>query len=298
MDTRNLRIALALAALSLLADARAQTVIHADEDLSRYRPEAWAMNYVAASTLMTSFGATPPLAPGQWQAGGDLGHIPRLSDSQQQVGFIGTKQEDLNRSPVFGRIRAMVGLPAGFVLEGGYTPPLTIDGTQPRDVFALAVGKRVYERNDWSVSLRGFGQVGRVHGDITCPARLANLPVEENAYGCREPSDDRILLNLYGADATAAYRRGDWSFHGTLGAVRSDLEVQVDALVFENHDRSKLTASGSWPYLAAGASYDLDRCWKLAAEILYVPLKVQRDLDGPTERDPLTSLRLRAMYRF
>jgi len=298
MDTRTLRIALALAALSLLADARAQTVIRADEDLSHTRPEAWAMNYVAASTLMTSFGATPSLTPGRWQVGGDLGHIPRLSDSQQQVGFIGTKQEDLNRSPVFGRIRAMVGLPAGFVLEGGYTPPLTIDGTQPRDLFALALGRRVYEREDWSVSLRGFGQVGRVHGDITCPRRVSNLPAEENPYGCREASDDRILLNLYGLDATTAWRRGDWSFHGTLGVVRTDLEVQVDALVFENRDRSKLTARGSWQYLTVGTSYDLDRCWKLAAEILYVPLKVQRDTDGPTERDPLTSLRLRAMYRF
>ena len=298
MDTKSLKIALALAALSFIADARAQTVIRADEDLSRTRPEAWAMNYVAASTLMTSFGATPVLAPGQWQAGGDLGHIPRLSDSQQQVGFIGTKQEDLNRSPVFGRIRAMVGLPAGLVLEGGYTPPLTIDGTQPRDVFALALGRRVYERDDWSVSLRGFGQVGRVHGDITCPGRVSNLPAEENPYGCRAASDDRMVLNLYGLDATTAWRRGDWSFHGTLGAVRTDLEVQVNALVFDNNDRSKLTARGSWPYLAAGTSYDLDRCWKLAAEILYVPLKVQRDIDGPTERDPLTSLRLRAMYRF
>ena len=293
-----IRIALLAAALSLGAAARAQTIIRADEELSHTRPEAWAMNYMAASTLMTSFGATPSLAPGQWQVGGDLGHIPRLSDSQQQVGFIGTKQEDLNRSPVFGRIRAMVGLPAGFVLEGGYTPPLTIDGTQPRDLFALALGTRVYEREEWSLSLRGFGQVGRVHGDITCPRRVSNLPAEQNPYGCREASDDRMVLNLYGLDATTAYRRGDWSFHGTLGAVRSDLEVRVNALVFENNDRSKLTARGSWPYLAAGASYDLDRCWKLAAEILYVPLKVQRDVDGPTERDPLTSLRLRAMYRF
>src|SRR5690348_11031689 len=47
MSPRILAAAIALAALAL--PARAQTVVRNDEDLSSTRPEAWAMNYVAAS---------------------------------------------------------------------------------------------------------------------------------------------------------------------------------------------------------------------------------------------------------
>ena len=293
--------ALALAALLSLqaAAARAQEIVHNDEDLGRHRPEAWAMSYVAGTTLMTSFGATPLLGVGQWQVSADLGHIPRLSDSQQRVGFIGTKQEDLNRSPVFGRVRAAVGLPAGFVAEVGFTPPLEIDHTKPRDLWALAIGRRVLDRETWSLSVRGFAQTGAVTGDITCPARLANNPDPiENPYGCKAPSTDRMLLNQYGADATAAWKAGRWNLHGTAGVVRRDLEVQVDALSFDVRDRSRLTARGSGPFFAIGGSYDLDRCWNLGAEILHVPLKVQREIDAPTERDSLTSVRVRLLFRF
>jgi len=291
-------IAVMLAALALPAGALAQAVVHNDEDLSSPRPEAWAMNYVAASTLMTAFGPAPTLAPGQWQLAADLGHIPRLDESQQRVGFSGSKQEDLNRSPVFGRVRAAVGLPAGFVADIGYTPPLTIDGTQPRDMWALAVGRRMYERDAFSFSLRGFAQYGRVHGDITCPARLANADPESNPYGCREPSDDRIGMSLYGLDATGSWRAGRWGLHGTLGYVRTDLEVNVNALTFDVRDQSRLTARDSWPFLAVGATHDIDKRWNAGMELLYVPLKVQREIEGPTERDPLTSLRLRLAYRF
>ena len=296
--TSAIRALLALLPAIATAHALAQDVVRNDEDLGSTRPEAWAMNYVAASTLMTAFGATPVLAPGQWLLGGDLGHVPRLSDSQQRVGFIGTKQEDLNRSPVFGRIHALVGVPAGFVVDVGYTPPLTIDGTEPRDMWALSVGRRVYERDAFSLSLRGFGQNGRVHGDITCAGHLVNADIEDNPFGCREPSDDRMIVKLVGIDATGSWRAGAWNLHGTLGYVRSDLEVNVNALVFETRDMSTLTARDSWPFLAAGASYDFDKRWNVGAELLYVPLKVQRGLDGPTERDPLASLRLRLLYRF
>jgi hypothetical protein len=88
--------------------ARAQTIVHNDEHLASDRPEAWAMNYVAASTFMTAFGATPTLAAWRWGVVLDLGDIPRLSEAQQRVGFNGIKQEDLNKSPIFGRIRLIL----------------------------------------------------------------------------------------------------------------------------------------------------------------------------------------------
>ena len=43
---------------------------------------------------------------------------------------------------------------------------------------------------------------------------------------------------------------------------------------------------------------DLDARWSLGAELLHVPLKVQRPLGASTTNDPLTSLRLQVVYRF
>jgi len=294
-------LCLFLATASLLCSARAQAqiVIHNDENLASTRPEAWAMNYVGASTLMTAFGATPVLPAWRWGVALDLGYIPRLSEEQQRVGLHGIKLEDLNRYPVFGRLRLILGLPGDFVAELGYTPPLSIDGTQPLDLVALSIGRRLYEGDTFSLSMQIFGQHGRAQGDVTCPARLAGVEdSQQNPFGCRAPSNDHIKLNYYGVEATSAWSAESWHAHASVGVVRTEFSVQVDALTFNVHDRSYLVARGSLPFATIGASRDLDAQWNLGVEFLYVPLRVQRQLDGPTENDPLKSVRLQLLYRF
>jgi hypothetical protein len=293
------RALLAALALVLTQPAGAQTVIRSDENLGSDRPEAWAMNYFAASTLMTAFGETPALAPWRWSAALDLGHIPRLSEAQQRVGFNGLKLEDLNKSPVFGRMRLMMGLPGAWVAELGYTPPLSINGAQPRDLVAIAIGRRVFESDTFTLSMRAFGQHGRTRGDITCPARLADvLDSQQNPYGCRAPSNDTLALNYYGAELTSGWTAGSWHAHAGAGAARTELTVQVDAFTFTFHDRSRLVARGVLPFATVGASRDVDQHWNLGAELLYVPLRVRRGRDAERESDPLTSLRLLLNYRF
>ena len=206
-DMRDLLQLLLVLSVLLSQGVLAQTVFRDDELLAPDRPESWAMNYFAASSLMTAFGESPTLETGNWEAALELGHIPRLSDAQQRVGFAGFKNEDLNRSPVFGRLRLTLGLPAGWVAELGYTPPLTIDGTRPRDLVALAVGRRVFERGEFTLSARVLGQHGTVKGDVTCPGELAGVEDgEQNPYGCQAPSNDRLTLNYYGIDLTSGWR--------------------------------------------------------------------------------------------
>jgi hypothetical protein len=277
--------------------AAGQAVIDDEEILAADRPEAWAMNYVVASTTMTAFGATPALGAGDWQVAADLGHIPRLSREQQQVGFGGDKAEDLNKSPVFGRLRFGLGLGGGFVAELGYTPPLSIDGTKPRDLFSLALGRRWWQSDTWSISSRIYGQHGRARGDITCPEDVAGpFDPEANPFGCVQKSDDRIALNSYGADLTfAGY--GAWAWHATAGVLRTEPKVRVGARVFSVIDHSRLVARGVLPYFAIGIGRELAPRWRATAEVLHVPIDVQRRA-GEVENDALTSLRLQLSRRF
>lgn len=284
-------------ALCASAGANAQAVNRDSERLESGRPEAWAMNYFTATSFMTGFGATPELRPGQWAAIVELGHVPSLSDRQQRVGFSGAKAEDLNKSPLFGRLRGLVGLPGGWVGELGYAPPVEIDGARPYALVAAAIGRRVFARGDFSLSARLFGQHGSAGGDITCPGELAG--VEDgvaNPYGCRSASDDRLRMHYYGLELTTALERGPWRWHASVAAVRTETEVQVDAFTFGIHDLSRLTASDVLPAFTIGTTRRLGSRWRWGAEVLYVPLEVRRDADARPENDPLASVRLQLRY--
>lgn len=293
-------IRLWLSALFLLSRAAfAQTLVESDQDLPSDSPEAWAMRYLAGTTLMTSVGETAGLAQWHWNIALDVGSIPHLNAAQQRVGLGGVKSEDLNKSPVFGRLRMALGLPDGWVAELGYTPPLEIAGSRSRNVFALAVGRRVLDGDAFTLSLRALGQTGKVEGDITCPARVSGMTdLLENPYECRAPSQDAFTANYYGIDATIGVDAGDWKWHAGAGIVRTRLSVQVDAFVAETHDRSHLTSDGNLPWLTIGVRHDLAPRLSLAAELLYVPLDVRRPPDFARANDPLTSVRTQLRFSF
>ncbi len=277
--------------------AMGQGIVTSDQSVASDSPEGWAMRYFAGTTLLTSFGETPKLEAWRWNVAADLGTIPRLSEAQQRVGFGGFKNEDLNKSPVFGRLRAAVGLPYEWVAEVAYTPPLEIDGARPRNVFAGSIGRRIFEEGAFTLSMRAIGQVGNVKGDITCPARLAGVAdPTENPYGCQAPSRDVFTTDYYGADATLGWDTGDWKLHASAGLVRTRLSVQVDALVFQLRDRSHLASDGTLRWFAIGARYQLDPRWSVAAEFLRVPLDVRRPPDFAVESDPLNSIRVQVRY--
>ncbi|GAB3095950.1 hypothetical protein [Lysobacter terrae] len=289
---------LLIPALLMGANASAQTIVRNDENLKSDRPEAWAMNYFAASTLMTSAGETPELKTGEWAISLDLGEIPHLSEEQRRAGFNGIKQEDLNKSPVFGRLRVHMGLPAGWVGEIGYSPEVSIDGARPRNLFAIALGRRFIERGNYTLSARVFGQHGGAGGDITCPRDLAGIDdIERNPYGCQAASNDRIALNYYGGDATSSWTAGPWHWHATLGVLRTETQVQVDALTFDAHDRSRLVAKDVLPFFVVGGGRDIGHRWAMTLELLHVPLDVRREPEASRENDPLTSVRIQLRYR-
>jgi hypothetical protein len=289
-----------LATLLLLADAAfGQTPIRDDRVVASDSPEGWAMRYFAGTTLLTSFGETPRLAPWRFSAAIELGSIPRLSDEQQHVGFGGSKREDLNRSPVFGRLRLALGLPGEWVAEVGFTPPLQLAGAQARTVFAGAFGRRLIASEHFSLSVRALGQVGKVDGDITCPRHLSGgFDPAANPLNCVVPSQDTFTANYFGVDATGAWSAGPLQVYASGGIVHAPLDVQVDAFVGLTHDRSKITSSGNLRWLSFGARYTFDPTWSAGVEMLYVPLDVRRPPDAPGVSDPLWSVRGQLRYTF
>jgi hypothetical protein len=293
-------VLLGLASFSItVALAQAQPVITSHEELGGDRPEAWAMNYFAAATFLTSFGQVGPMSPWTWSLAAELGSIPRLSADQRRVGFDGSKLEDLNKAPAFGRLRATLGLPYNWVAELAYTPPLEFNGARARNIIDLGIGTRVIDRDPWTLSVRAFGQHGSVRGDITCPASLAGVTDPNiNPYLCQAPSNDTFGVNYFGGDLTAGWNTGAWRWHGAFGVVRTDLDVQVDALTGTVHDRTHLFSSGYLRYFTLGSGYEFNPAWRVTAEVLYVPLNVRRSANAERENDPLTSVRLSLRYQF
>ena len=284
--------------LFALPAAFAQPVYSFDEVLEADRTEAWAMHYLASAALPTGFGATPDLAAGQWRLSVELAHIPRLDESQRTVGLEGTKLEDLNKSPVFGRLRIDVGLPAQWRLEAGWTPPVTIDGTRADALLALAIGRRFDVGERVALHARVFGQHGRIGGDFTCPAELANEPDPLlNPYGCEAASHDRFDLRQYGAELDATFGRGKWQGLASLGAVRNETQVQVDALTYGINDRSRLVANHWRAFVSVGVRARLSPRWEATAQWLHVPLQVRRDVGGDREHDDFDGLRLQVAWR-
>ena len=280
------------------AQAAAQSVVRNDELLDGDRPEAWAMHYFAAASLFTGTGGTPALQTGQWMLATDLAQVPRLDARQQVIGFNGLKREDLNRSPVFGRARAWIGLPAGWVGEIGYTPPLRVHDTQARHFVALALSRRLVERDRYVLSARLFGQHGAVEGDITCPGRLAGVDdPARNPYGCQAPSRDVAALNDYGIGLTSSWSAGQWRPYLETTLLRTETQVQVDALTFDARDRSRLVAHDLLATVAVGVRHDLGAHFDWGAEVLFVPLRVRRAAGAPSERDDFVGLRLQLRYR-
>ena len=287
---------LLLAFAFLCGPAQAAQVFEDETRVAGHSPEGWAMSYVASATLLTGFGGPPQLDPGQWSIGAELATIPRLSDDQRRVGFAGEKQEDLNKSALFGRLRSWVGLPFEFVGEIAYTPDIEINDVRAKRLFSLALGRAFRLDPNWRASMRLFAQSGRARSDITCPADLAgDRDFERNPVGCAAPSSDEIRLRYSGLDLGLAWHSSPSSMRYHLGAgiARLAPSVQVDArLMPDALDRSKLNTTSYARFLSVG----IGNAWRAeaewAAELLYVPLDVRREASARRENDPYWSVRL------
>ena len=297
MSVRTSVLALLLL-VALAPSGQAQGVIEGTEELSFDRPEAWAMKYFAAVTLLTGLGPPAPREAGAVALACELGTIPHLDEDQRRVGFGGTTGEDLNKLQARGRLRGTVGLGRDWSLDAAWVPPVEIKGVTA-NIFSLGIERPFLRSGRWTLGVRAYGQIGETKGDYTCTADEAGFEPgsPENEFGCEEASDDTVTMDYLGAAFTGGYQtspRG--AIHFGVGGNYMDLAFQVNALTYGVRDRTLLVTDG-WTFsLNAGYSTDLGKKTGLGVELFYSPLEVQRTIDGSSENDPL--LNLRAIFRY
>lgn len=274
-----------------------QVVLAGSESVAFDRPEAWAMKYFASLSLMSSMGPTASTEPGMIDLGFELGSVPSLSLEERTVGFNGTKAEDINRTSVFGRLRASFGLPGDFTLEASYLPPIEISGVEP-DLVGLALARPLTRSSSWRVDLRLTSIYGSYTGDFTCSAdEIANGP---NEFGCEQPSNDEITIRSTGLELVVARYLGGSSRlepYFSVAAHRMDLEFQVRADYRGLVDRNRLVTDGTTFSASLGLVYPAARGLRWAAEIFYSPLDVMRPQSTSAENDALLNARIFLTYR-
>lgn len=293
----------AAAALWLLAAASSAqpVVIDFTEELDFDRPEAWAMKYFSSVTLLTGMGAPERLAPGTVDVAFEAGWVPTLSEEERTVGFFGTKEEDLNKTSVFGRARLTVGLPAAFSLTLSWVPPVEVGGMEP-NLFAASIGRPLVERERFRLGARLFAQTGTVDGDITCDrdtVAAGNDPVA-NPFRCEEPSSDELTLDYAGGELAAAWRVGDGGRlepHAAVTVSRLDPEFQVDARYAEVIDRTLQVTEGTIYSLTLGLGWAASPRTRLVAEAFYAPLDIVRRFGAEETSEDLFNVRVMLGYR-
>ncbi len=279
----------------------AQSTFEPVVELDFADPESWAMQYFASASVMTSLGPVEPSEPGELRLGFEAMWVPELDREQRTVGFGGFKEEDLNRSAVWGRLRLDVGLPGRFTATIGWIPPVELDGVDA-SLVSLALGRPLVTRDAWGLGLRLIGQTGEVKGDLTCKEGAEHLfpsGSPENPFGCEAPSSDEVTLDYWGAQLVSHHRLQAGAgpvLHFGVSWHRMDLDFQVEALTFGFLDRSLLRAEGDTWALTAGARWDLGERSTLAVEGFYSDLDVERP-GRDRESDPFWNLRIGFGYR-
>jgi hypothetical protein len=282
--------------------------LHADgpnesgrEELSAQRPEAWAMRYFAAALQSTGVSAPLSRPRGAYEIGLENGAIPRLSKAQRMVGFEGTKEEDLNRSPVLIRPHAAVGLGGDFSLVADWLPPVSLDRARA-EVVTVALERPLVERETWSLGARIGAGSGNILADVTCPqaAAAAGDNPALNPNECQQASKDRQSFHWKSAELVVAGRLTPaLSAYASASVWKMDGLFRVNALDDEGADRDRLAFTGADRGGAVGLDWSRG-LWDVGVEAFLSPLDVIRDPAGrgPSQRDDFRNLRLRISYKF
>jgi hypothetical protein len=296
---RTLSVALISAAISPVLLAQAPESGYDFEAFDS--PEGWAMAYTLASALNLGSGPVEHRGLFTWKIEAELASIPHLSKEQQRVGFGGFKPEDMNKSPVFGRARVSLALPAAVTAEFSWTPPLELDGAKPESLFGLALERELVSVGAWRLGGRLHAVRGHVSADVTCSRDVASYAPgsPSNLFGCSGPSVDRLRMNQQGAEVMLSRSLFDGRLQPFVAYARTHFRpfVEVEAPLFDSTHFWELQTSGSVDSLTLGARATITPVWQSSVAFSYTPLSVIRPRMDNRQHDNFWSLRVSVARR-
>lgn len=264
-------------------------------------PEGWAMAHTLASAINLGSAPAEDLGLWKWRLEGEVASIPHLSEAQQKVGFGGFKQEDLNKSPVFGRAKLNVGLPGAFTAQLSWSPSINIGGAKPSGLFGAAIERALFTSGRWQLGGRLHAVRGSAIADVTCSKRTVSFSPgsAENPFSCAAPSKDRIRMNQQGVEIMLSRSINDDRWHPfvALAHTRFNPFIGVEAALFDIIHEWELESSGSVSTYSVGASFAATPKWRASTAFSYTPLRVRRPPLSLTESDDFWTLRLSLSYR-
>ena len=291
-----MKIRLTITALFLFLSCTA----YGDQKVDLDSPEGWAMAFMTASAQ--NLGQVPPhsVDVGDLSISAELSSIPRLTREQQRIGFGGFKDEDLNKSPAFGRLRANIGLPWNLNAEISWTPPLQINGSKPDHLWGAALSKPLVNNEKIGIGLRLFLLRGGVTASVTCSEDVINFApyTLQNTAGCVGLSDDKLKMDHEGVEVFLSFNNASailpWI---SLAASNIDNSVEIDAPLEVGRERATVYSSGTIQTLSFGFNYDIRENWSLSAASSYTPLDAQRPNDS-SDNDDFWNVRVGLTMRY
>ena len=273
---------------------------YVDQEVDFSSPEGWGMAFMTTSTQ--NLGQMPPHSVNikDISISAELSSIPRLSKEQQKIGFGGFKDEDLNKSPVFGRLRANIGLPWNLDAEISWTPPLQINDSKPDHLWGAALSKPLINNEKISIGLRLFLLRGSVTASVTCSADTIKFApyTLENTAGCVGLSGDKLQMDHEGVEVFVSFNNSSaispWI---SLASSNIDNSVKIDAPLEVGRERATIYSSGSIQTFSFGFNYDISENWRFNASSSYTPLDVQRPNDN-SDNDNFWNVRVGITTRF
>lgn len=270
------------------------------------RPEAWGLKYFASATLLSGLQPPDP-SPGERRVGAvtlsfEVGWLPTLDAGQERIGFNGQAPEDLNKAPIFARPVVRVALPWKLTAVAAAPPPFEVFGTTAHLV-AFGLERPLLEHNAWTLSWRGYGQVGSVKGAFTCPDSVLSFAPgsPNNPTECVGKSADVATLRYAGMEFQFAHRLSRMPKlvpHIAAGGNFIDGAFQVHAPVQDGLDETRLWTRGGTFSGTAGASYLVTKRAVFTVDAFYTPLWVQRSPGAPRTNDGLFNVRALLSYTF
>ena len=255
------------------------SITYSNQKVDLDSPEGWAMAFMTTSAL--NLGQMPPHSVNlrDISISAEISSIPHLTREQQRIGFGGFKDEDLNKSPAFGRLRANFGLPWNLNAEMSWTPPLQIDGSKPDGLWGAALSRPLINNEKIAIGLRLFLIRGGVIASVTCNEDKINFTpyTPQNPVGCVGESDDKLQMDHEGAEIFLSFNNSlvilPWI---SLASSNIDNSVEIDAPLEVGREIATIFSSGTIQTLSVGFNYDIRENWSLNVASSYTPLDVQR----------------------